>query len=253
MVRGDPVVAAQTLFLFALVVGVQAELRASAANQVQLVAVLSGVIDAMATPGEATRLPGVDASHMRRHDFDTGDERVDRIFASCLDNVGRVGLVDATVQMIARDAGVSVGLIYSMFDSKTDLFFEATAVQSRLGYRANLDFVLSLNEKYGTGIGNAILIREWLSPDLARFRASLLEETRITWHDPDLRRRIQQVRRSLVADERVAGGKRTMSPFEQAVQTVTLALPIGIYIVGEVIPGAAVLPFSAVTLPVFDQ
>lgn len=250
-IRSEPLVATQTIFLFALVVGVQAELRVASARHEHLIAVLSEVINAMASPGEVVALPKVDASHMRRYDFDTGDDRVDRILASCLDNVGRLGLVDATMDTIARDAGASKGLIYSMFKSKADLFFEATAIQSQLGYKANLDFVMSLNEKFGTGVGNAVLIREWLSPDLGRFRASLLEETRIMWHNLDLRRRIQKVKKKLVSDERVTGTGRTMSPFDEAVRTVTLAMPIGVYIVGEVLPAAVGLPFSIVTLPVF--
>lgn len=252
MVRSERIAATQIVFLFALVIGVQAELRTSSAKQAELIAVLSEVINSMANPGEVRALPKVDASHMRRYDFNTGDPRVDRILASCLSNVGRRGFVDATTEVIARDAEVSVGLIYSMFKSKADLFYEATAIQSELGYKANLDFVMSLNEKFGTGIGNAILIREWLSPDLSEFRASLLEETRITWHNPDLRRRIQKVKQNLVTDERVAPRQRGLSPFEQAVQLVTLAMPIGIYIVGEVLPAAADLPFSVVTLRVFS-
>lgn len=250
-IRNEPVVATQVVFLFALVVGIQAELRTASANQLQLIAVLSEVINAMASPGEVIALPKVDASHMRRYDFNTGDVRIDRILTSCLENVGRRGLVDATMSSIARDAGVSLGLIYSVYNSKVDLFFEATAIQSELGYKANLDFVMSLNKKFGTGIANAILIREWLSPNLSQFRAALLEEVRITWHNLDLRRRIQKVRQNLVKDERVNGSRRTLSPFEQAVQMVTLGLPIGIYIMGEALPATANLPFSTVTIPVF--
>ena len=249
--RNDPVVAVQVVFLFAVVMGVQAELRTTAANQELLVAVLSEVIVAMAEPGDVVVLPEVDARHMGRYDFDTGDERRDRILASCLENVSRHGLIGTTTKAIARDAGVSEGLIFSMFDSKTEIFFEATAIQSQLGYQANLDFVMSLNEKYGTGIGNAIQIREWLSPKLARFRAALLEEIRVTWHDVDLWRRIQNVKQDLVGDARLAGKKASLTPLERAVQVVTLAVPIGIYIVGEVLPGAAGLSFSVVTLPVF--
>ena len=129
-----------------------------------------------------------------------------------------------TTKAIARVAGVSEGLIFSMFDSKTDVFFEATALQSKLGYQANLDFVMSLNEKHGTGIGNAILIREWLSPRLSKFRAALLEEIRITWHNVDLWRRIQNVKQELVSDVRLAGKKASLTPLERAVQTMADAV-----------------------------
>lgn len=54
-----------------------------------------------------------------------------------------------------------------------------------------------------------------------------------------------------MGDARLAGKKASLTPLERAVQVVTLAVPIGIYIVGEVLPGAAELPFSVVTLPVF--
>jgi AcrR family transcriptional regulator len=251
LIQGDQPVATQTAFLFAVVIGVHAELRTASASQEQIILVLTEVLQAMAKPAEVADLPKVDASHMRRYDFNTGDARRDRILKSCLENVGQRGLVDTTTKAIARDANVSEGLIFSMFGSKTDIFFEATSLQSELGFKANLDFVMSLNEKYGTGIANAILIREWLSPDLQDFRASLLEETRITWHDVDLWRRIYKVKQDLVSDDRVASTKPTMSPFEQAVQTITLAVPIGIYILGEVLPTAVNLPFSVVTVPVF--
>ena len=251
VMSSDPDTAAQTVFLVALKIGIQAELRSTSAPQDELVTVVGTVIDAMARRGEHVVLPTVDSSHMRRYRFDTGDARVDRILTSCLENVGRRGLVDTTTKLIAHDAGVSEGLIFSLFDSKADIFFQATALQSKLGYKANLDFVSALNETYGPGIGNAILIREWLSPDLHDFRASLLEETRITWHDVDLWRRIQEVKRDLVGDERLAGSKKTLTPFERAVQFITFALPIGIYIIGEVLPDAVDLPFSIVTLSVF--
>lgn len=249
--RDDPVVAVQVVFLLALVVGVQAELRTTSANQELLATVLSQVVTAMSEPGEAVALPEVDASHMARYDFDTGDERKDRILASCLENVSRRGLTGTTTKAIARDAGVSEGLLFSMFESKTDVFFEATALQSRLGYKANLDFGMAMTERYGPGIGNAILIREWLSPVLDRYRAAVLEEIRITWHDADLWRRISNVRQELLGDSRLTGTKTSPTPIEKAAQVVALALPIGIYVVGEVLPGAAGLPFSVVTLPVF--
>lgn len=250
-VRSDPRSAAQAVFLFALVIGVQAELRTTSANQAQLATVLSEVVRAMARPGEAVALPVVDASHMRRYKFDSGDERRDRILTSCLELVSQRGLVGTTTKAIAEHSGVSEGAIFSMFESKMDIFLEASVIQSELGYQANLDFVMSLNDKFGTGIGNAILIREWLSPDLGRFRASLLEEIRVTWHDVDLWRRIHKVKQDLVGDDRLAGKKRSLSPFEQAVQMVTLAMPIGIYMVGEALPAAFELPFSIVTLSVF--
>lgn len=249
--RSDPLAAAQIVFLLALLVGVQAELRTTSANHAQLAAVLSEVVKAMARPGEVVDLPEVDASHMRRYEFKTGDERRDRILTSCLELVSQRGLVGTTTKAIAEDAGVSEGVIFSMFESKMDIFLEATVIQSELGYRANLDFVMSLNDKFGTGIGNAILIREWLSPDLSQFRASLLEEIRVTWHDVDLWRRIYKVKQDLVGDDRLAGKKNPLSPFEQAVQMVTLAMPIGIYMVGEALPAAHELPFSIVTLSVF--
>lgn len=249
--RSDPHVATQAIFLFALVIGVQAELRTTSANQAQLAAVLSEVVHAMAQPGEAVVLPKVDASHMRRYEFETGDERRDRILTSCLELVSQRGLAGTTTKAIAEHAGVSEGAIFSMFESKMDIFVEASVIQSERGYRANLDFVMSLNDKFGTGIGNAILIREWLSPDLSLFRASLLEEIRLTWHDVDLWKRINKVKQVLVGDDRLAGKKSQLTPFEQAAQMVTLALPIGIYMVGEVLPAARDLPFSIVTLPVF--
>ena len=250
--RNDPHAATQAVFLFALVIGVQAELRTTSANQSQLAAVMSEVVTGMAQPGEAVALPEVDASHMRRYKFQTGDERRDRILTSCLELVSERGLVGATTKAIAEHSGVSEGVIFSLFESKIDIFLEATVIQSEMGYQANLDFVMSLNERFGTGIGNAILIREWLSPDLSRFRASLLEETRIMWHDVDLWRRLYKVKQDLVGDDRLAGKTRSLSPSEQAVQMVTLAMPIGIYMVGEAFPAAFELPFSIVTLPVFS-
>jgi hypothetical protein len=68
----------------------------------------------------------------------------------------------------------------------------------------------------------------------------------------DLWRRIYKVKQDLVGDDRLAGKTSPLSPFEQAVQMVTLAMPIGIYMVGEAFPAASELPFSIVTLPVFS-
>jgi AcrR family transcriptional regulator len=251
LAKNHSIQAAQTVFLFAMVIGILGELRSTSANREALAQVTTAVIDAMATPGEVIKLPRVDASHMRRYDFNTGDIRRDQILMSCLRNVGRRGFVQTTTKSIAHDAGVSEGLIFSMFASKADIFFEATSLQSELGFQANLDFVVSLNEQYGTGVANAILIREWLSPDLGEFRAALLEETRITWHDVDLWRRIYKVKEDLLNKDRVPGKKPSMTPFDKAVQMIALALPIGVYIVGEAFPAATELPFSVATLPVF--
>lgn len=249
--QNDPVAAAQTIFLLALVIGVLAEQRSSKTNSQEVAKVISEVVAAVSAPAKEAVLEKVDASHMGHYAFNSGDERKDRVLASCLENVGRYGYAATTTKMIARDSGVSEGAIFSMFTSKADIFFEATTLQSQMGYKANLNFIVKLNEKHGSGIGNAILIREWLSPNLSQFRSALLEETRLVWHNHDLRKRINKVKKELLADGSVPNWTEKKSPADQAAYTVALALPIGFYVIAEVFPAAEGLPFSTITQSVF--
>jgi AcrR family transcriptional regulator len=249
--KDDSVVAAQTVFLLAMVIGILAEQRSTKTNSQALTKAISDVVVAVSAPAQSVVLDAVDASHMQNYSFDTGDERKNRVLKSCLENVGRHGYTASTTKMIAREAEVSEGAIFTMFKSKADIFFEATTLRSRLGFKANLDFIIQLNEKYGSGIGNAIILREWMSPALAQFRATLLEESRLVWHDSELRKRIKKNKKELMADPSVPNWKEKRTPDEDAMDFISLALPIGFYVMAEVFPPAADLPFSAVTQSVF--
>ena len=251
LLKNDSVAAAQTVFLLAIVIGILAEQRSSKTNTQALSKAISKVVAAVSAPAQIAVIDEVDASHMHNHFLNTGDERRDRVLTSCLENVGRHGYTATTTKMIARESDVSEGAIFTMFKSKADIFFEATTLRSRLGFKANLDFIVRLNEKYGAGIGNAILLREWMSPSLSQYRATLLEETRLVWHDIDLRKRIRKNKQELLDDPSVPNWNEKRSPDEDAMNFISLALPIGFYVIAEVFPPAAGLPFSAVTQSVF--
>lgn len=247
----DQLRAAQLTFLVATIVGILCEQRATRITGNFVVEIVTNITECVARSSKIVDLPQVDATHLKRYDFDTGDARRDRILESCLACVGRHGFEGTTTKMIARDAGVSEGLIFSLFPSKVDVFFEATMIQTRLGIRKNLDFVTKLIDKYGRGVANAILIREWCAPHLRGQRVALLEQTRMTWHDAQLRRRIEKSKQSLMASEDIPMPNHTTDAEGKAVHFVQMAIPTGLYVLVEAFPPAAGLPFSAVTTEVF--
>lgn len=248
----NSVLATQITFLVATIIGIVCEQRGTKVNLTYVVDVIGAVVNDVTHPKDAVELPEVDAPHLKRHDFDTGDERRDNILRSCMANIGEHGFDDTTTKMIARDAGVSEGLLFSMYPSKVDVFFDASMIQVRLGIRKNLEFAIDLITKYGRGIANAILIREWLAPHLAGQRVALLELIRMTWHDAHLRRRIERTKQSLMESEDVPMPDKNLGLEDKAVQFVQMAIPTGLYVLVEALPQVAELPYSIVTREVFD-
>lgn len=251
MLDSDQTLATQITFLVGTILGIVCEQRATKINQSYVADVIRAIAEDAARPQSPVNLPNVDAPHLKRYNFDTGDERRDRILESCITNIGKHGFDDTTTKMIARDAGVSEGLVFSMYPAKVDIFFDASMIQVHLGIRRNLEFAIELIDKHGSGIANAILIREWLAPHLSAQRVALLELTRMTWHDTQLRRRIDRTKQDLMKSENVPMPAKNLGLEDKAVQFVQLAIPTGLYVLVEALPDVATLPYSMVTQEVF--
>ncbi len=244
--------ATQLSFLIAMMIGAMCELRTTKANLSVLAKLIEEVVGEVSEPTDDVALPNEDASYLDVIEFDSGDVKRDAILASCLDNVAQHGFENTTTRMIVQQAGVSEGLLFSMFGSKLDVFIEASMLHTRRGFQKNLDFVVEVTAKYGIGIANALLMREMMHPSRSKQRAIAVEQIRMTWHDAALRRRIDKNKKDLFDSAHFPRPALPVSTAEErATQLIELAIPTGLYLLAELFPRVANLPFVIVTQNVF--
>jgi len=242
----------QRFIMFCVIVGLLARSRNTKTRLERIHKVADETLSRIAIPQKIIAMPRVDSSHLDLYPFDTGDRQLDSILESCLQNVGQFGFGRVTTRQIARDAGVSEGLLFSKFESKLSIFTTAASQQTRLGFTDNFNFIKKIEEKYDESLANAIFIREWARPGLELKRSSYLEQLRLSWHIPEVRK-AQEVEINNIIDK-AAGRKPNTTRTNQDNSDVTLevAIPTGVVFGALLHPEAWKLPFSAVTPNLFN-
>ena len=180
--RKDAIEKAQYTFLWQVLVGSMFQFRINQVNLKKLSALILDIAHAVARTNKPADLPKVDSSHFKSKRFSTGDETTDNLLQATLECVGTFGFDGTTTNAIAKSAGVTTGALFSRFPTKLDLIVTASSYQYRNGYQQNLNFVSVLIENYGPEIGNAIYLREYLSPGLDLERSIEIEVLRVSWH-----------------------------------------------------------------------
>jgi AcrR family transcriptional regulator len=203
--------------------------------------------------GRARTLPSAHLQHVEDDvPFGTGDPIQDALLTSVLRLVGTSGYEGASTARIARDAGFAEANIFLRYKSKLELFVDASVRHQALGFPANAQFQQGLEEQYGAGVTEAVMLREILRPEFAHQRSVTVEELRVSWHDAGLLGRQEETFASFVAQQGEANPDWTVVTSQARVH-MGLATGFGVMLLGIVAPEAGSLPFDVVTIPLLGQ
>lgn len=208
---------------------------------------LDRILTAIDAGGEPVDLPEVPVEHLRLDVFDTGDAVKDALQTAALSVVGEVGFEAATTSRIAHQAQVSEGALFNRFPSKLALFVESTQQHAQISLAANAEFITDAAARYGQGVAEAATIQVFMRPERRLLQALNLEQLRVGWHDPILRRTTKQ--------EFTAHVRTVLAPVVPADRDATayayvgLAMGTGVVVTALLVPEAWDLPYDVVTVP----
>lgn len=222
------------------------------ASDLDLSGEISRVAVALSSEVAPTELPAESAAHLDDMAlFDTGDPVLDDVLQATLDQVGRYGLERATMQRIARAAGVSEGFVFRRYPTKMDLFLDATnRVVERAG-ALNSDYMTELAARFSPGVSAATMTREIMRPGIELQRGINLEQVRLTWHNEPMRRVYQAAMDAIPPSsaEHLTLDIPTAPDEVAASLHVSEAVAIGAILLATMQPDAWNLPYDVVTVP----
>ena len=161
--------AARAAYVLALAFGMLFMARYPRAQSKRIGEVLPVWVAALTSDATAQPLPKKDARHIDVSPVLAADDpALDALLSSTLELVGTRGFDGVTVAEIARRAGFTEGLVFNRYSSKLDMFIDATRRQNEAGWKLNHDFVQALEDDFGQGIAEAVMIREAQKPALPR-------------------------------------------------------------------------------------
>lgn len=248
--RGHPrAQAARNAYLLLLALGLMVHGRRSPLLADDLISQTIAIGHALANQASPIKLPADRVEHIAGPiDFGTDDPAWERLLQTTIDQVGAVGYEAATVEVITEAAGCTRGLLFGRYDSKWDLFTDATERMLAASVNANNEYQRRLTEQYGEGIAEAAIMRELMRPEFKSARTVSLEQVRLSWHDESL---LAQVAASYAE----ATWQLTQEqPEKSAAQMraylhVGMAVGLGVTAMADLFPQAASLPMDVVTVP----
>lgn len=200
---------------------------------------------AVRTDRQPTELPQEAAPDLALESvFDTGDELLDALLLAVSRLVGERGFDQASTAEIAAASGFSEGLLYSRYDSKSELFLDATQRMAETRLAANDAYIAAIASRHGTGIAEAVTMREWQRPGLDVQRTLNLEQIRLSWHDEVQFTAIEAAMRSQF-DGHVQhddAGASTAVAFGFTIGLGAVALPL-------LLPECTALSYDVMTVP----
>jgi AcrR family transcriptional regulator len=204
---------------------------------------------AIEQPARPTALPKPRARHLdEKTPFDTGDPTLDALLQSVLDQVGADGFDRASVERIVAAAGTSQGALFGRYATKLDLFIDATRRQQAIALRANHEYIAGIAARHGAGIADAVTLREFQRPGREALRAHLLEQIRISWHEPGLMAAHALELETFARESFNAEAPRTRRQLP-AFFHFGYALGLGAPALAVLYPGCWTLPYDVVTVP----
>jgi AcrR family transcriptional regulator len=205
---------------------------------------------ALSTDVTITKLPIADAPHMDvRPVLAADDPALDLLLNTTLETIAGKGFDATTVHEVCEGAGYTEGLAFRRYRTKMDLLIDATRRQEAYGWRANADFMRSIEDVHGLAVAEAIYVREALKPGRSIARVMTLEESRLSWHN------LRLLTASI--DELSAFRARLLTePGWGEIETdadffLNTAAPLGCLLLPRIVPEAFDLPWNAVTVPLF--
>ncbi|MCX6433196.1 MAG: TetR family transcriptional regulator [Actinobacteria bacterium] len=207
---------------------------------------------ALAAPAKPTALPRVRARHLDGPTpFDTGDATLDDLLQAVLEQVGADGFDGASVERIVSAAGSSQGALFGRYETKLDLFIDATRRQHAISMRSNHDYIQGIAAGHGAGVADAVTLREFQRPGRELARAHLMEQLRISWHEESLLLAQEEELEVFAREEFTMGIGRTRKQVPGYVH-FGYALGLGATALPVLFPACWTLPYDVVTIPLLD-
>lgn len=245
--------AARRAYLLIVALGLVAVGRRPGADRIVLTDELDSLLAALQAAATPCTLPSAHLQHVEDDvPFGTGDPIHDALLTSVLRLVGTAGYEGASTARIARDAGVAEANIFLRYRSKLELFVDASVRHQEFGFLVNAQFQQGLEEQYGAGVTEAVMLREILRPEFAHQRRVNVEELRVSWHDAGLLGKQEETFASFVAQQSEANPDWTAATSQARVH-MGLATGFGVILLGIVAPDAGSLPFDVVTIRLLGQ
>jgi AcrR family transcriptional regulator len=241
---------ARYVFFASTIVGVLALSRVLKIPRKSIIRSMHEVGLALATPGAKISIPVVNAKHLQDYALKIEDDFERNVFTAMLDCVSEKGFAKTTTKDIALAAAMSEGRIFGKFSSKLEIFLKAMEAQTDAAFDSNLEAMRIWLEKYGLSVANAILIREYLKPEVDRQRALQLEAMRLSWHVPEIRAQRQSDLKQVLKKQLENGLSAAADEVESEI-ILQQAIPMGLLIVALFNDSSYKLPHTVATSQIF--
>lgn len=245
--------AARNAFVLSLALGMLVEARRVGAwDRIDTTDDVRTIAKALETEIQATPLPAKRAEHLLSPPvFEVDNAPLAAVLGATLVEVGIHGFEGATLQRIANASGYSTGVVFQHYESKRELFLDATMRMLTNAQRENLTYLSRIAEEHGPAIADAVLMREFLRPDLRTVRTITLEQYRMAWHDPIMEGPFRDAQHDYV--EGTLQTDPTMSRAQAESRAfIALSRGVGIGVLADLTPDAWRLPFDVVTRPLLE-
>lgn len=215
---------------------------------------LKAISVALAAMSKPVRLPSASASYLEEgFVFDTDDEPLNKLLQVVLEQVGERGFDGATMSRITKAAGVTEGFIFGRYKTKTDLFIDASDRSFVNNARLNHEFMQRIDAAANPGLGEAVMIREFMRPGRELLRMINLEQFRLARHNlamgQVMQRRLEEFLDAVGGSDSQLGSNSVYAGrFHAALATGT-----GAPLLALLQPDAWTLPYDVVTIPLDDS
>lgn len=246
----SPEDAARHAFVLALAFGLMIGARHERAASLDLPSALPTWVAALQQDIAAQPLPDRSATHIDDYPVLAADDpALDILLNTALELISRRGFDQVTVRQIARAAGFTEGLVFSRYSTKLDMLLDATRRQNEAGLALNNSFTAGLQRDFGVAIAESVLLREAQLPGRDVGRSMALEQIRLGWRHPQLRRTqdrtLDEFRSALLQQPGWALYESDTDFFLQ------MALSWGSYLLPFLNPDVHALPYDVVLTPLY--
>lgn len=242
----------RTAYLLSAGLGVLLASRRTGFDVIDLSPIGEALAAAVRQERSPTTLPTATAPHLTGDlDLAPDDPPLNALLNAALREIGNHGFEGASVDRIAKSSHHTKGLVFSRFPSKLELFLEATRRQQSLALAANEGFMREVTAVHGRGIAEAVTIREWQRPHLDYGRAIALEQVRLTWHYPELKKTHEAELDAAVAQF----AESESAPFTHSAAIVRFgyAVGLGVALLPMLYPTAYRLAYDVMTVPLVEM
>lgn len=172
----------------------------------------------------------------------------DDLLRAAIDHHGRYGYEGSKLTAVAADAGVSETSIFVRYPSKEAFMMDAINRHQDISILAQRDYLTRIERAHGTGIAEAIAIRDTMHPSERIINVIEVERARLTWHRPILanldEERIQALARGVLATD-----PDNLDFADSARLHVARSIGVGICFLPLIDPDAWDLPYDVITTP----